>query len=721
MTSISEMLKDIATNCAGGVFSWAVIGVLVVIFWTLPKMLVNRNAAKRKKRAEESLANMNPLLKELEVVLKARDPERCQKVARVIQLAGFETSGAKGRSGISYIEGIVKDIKEGRFSRLAAKCEAVKMLREDLRPYTIELRGDKTKARIFINTCGELIKEGYEVPIEGTAFSDLELELIKRIEKRVREWKDGLGDALSSRSVLGYRILMIGGLRIEFAREILKSIYGALQSQLLVSVYRKSSSGKFMSGLEALANESGGLIQVGAVDDAGDARVGYDIMISAHYWQHRQYAELLNSRFHLTAKSGLLIWLSASSRGAGSKDIEYVCEGFPPLEPNPCSEIGNNGVSDAVNGGQDSESPFGVAIPYTKMGAYETVKSWIKYELLNDAVWGGRFFYEHHFPRSYKAEYEVVQNDFNALTSEFLEWYFSDCDDVVDVRASEVCREGADLSARERFGDGQYIICAVSIKRKSAAESFRQYMIAVVGNPDEEGECIVSLHPCVRSMVCTTVLSESFLSAYLEDERLSDQHNAAVRTFVPCAANARVFRVISRISCPIAKHYIFALEKTESQGNNRYLYVACVPSRTFLTANGYEAARKMLVDYDARIEGFLSGKSTERFCPYRMDSVTILMPYLGIRRVLDEAYSIRLDDDSVFFHKCYGKFEESAFQVVPKGSIANDDLRCLQEDAACIDKDRAFNKIDIEKRLQLLGCMNVHDVLLFGVKNGGEK
>ena len=158
MTSISEMLEDIATNCAGGVFSWAVIGVLVVVFWTLPKMLVNRNATKRKKRTEASLTNMNPLLKELEVVLKARDQERCQKAARVIQLAGFETSSAKGKSGISYIEGIVKDIKEGRFSRLAAKCEAVKMLREDLRPYTIELRGDKTKARIFINTCGELIK-----------------------------------------------------------------------------------------------------------------------------------------------------------------------------------------------------------------------------------------------------------------------------------------------------------------------------------------------------------------------------------------------------------------------------------------------------------------------------------------------------------------------------------------------------------------------------------
>ena len=712
---LNEMVKDIFTNTAGGVVSWVVIGVLVFLGWTVPRLIVSRVSARKKRSADECAANMSLLCDDLDRIARNREQEKCRKAVKIIRNAGFETPSAKGYEDVAYIERVVRDIREKRFAKPASKAECVKALRDKLRPYTAELRGDKTKARVFINTCGEQIKEGYEVPLAGEVFSDLEKELISRVKERVGSW--GAAECgIRKWFEVGCRVIIIGGMRIEFARELLLRIHEVLRSPLLVSVYRKSAYEDMITSLEKLADESGGSIQVGAVDDAGDARSGYDIMISAHYWQHRQFADLMNSRFHLTAKNGLLIWLSASSRGAGGGDIEYVCEGFPPLEPNPVT----NGSSDGQPDGAGSANPYGIAIPYTRMDAYDPEKAWVKYELLDDVVWGGRFFYEHHFPRSFTADRQAVNEDFDGVTTEFLNWYFSDCEGISEVAATKVDGLEASDSACSRFGDVQYVVCSVSVKRKNALDSFKQYMIAVVSKSDDDGRRIVTLHPCVRAMVGTPSLSEGFLKAYLEDERLSDQHSAEDRTFVPCDGNASAFRVISRICCPVAKHYVFVMAKSDdAAGHNqgrRYLYVACVPSRTFLTSDSYEAARQMLVDYDARIEDFHSGNPAARFSPFRLDSVTILLPYSGIKEILKESYSIHVEDDSVFFHKCYGRLDQSGLRVVQGKGVGEIETKALQEDIANIDKDRAFNRIEIGKRLKLLGCLNVHDVLLFGVK-----
>lgn len=302
---------------------------------------------------------------------------------------------------------------------------------------------------------------------------------------------------------------------------------------------------------------------------------------------------------------------------------------------------------------------------------------------------------------------------FDSVTPEFLTWYLSKFG-FSKVEVNTTACISANDETRKRFGDEHYIICSVTCTKDDNTPMPPQYLIAVVARSDNSNNNhLVSLYPCIRAKSSKKNLSRDGIMTFLRDTKMSDQHVAVDREYIACDESSYVFRVLSRIRCPIAKQYLFAL-------SGGWMYVACLPIRTYLTQKGYEAARKELVDYDSRIEDFKrENGSKARFCPYRMDSVTILMPYNGIKGILAERH-IEVDYDSTFFHKCYGALNES----VPSGLTKTlskvlpnpDDLGTLRSDIASVEKDCAFNKLPMDNRLKLLGCMNVHDVLLFGIK-----
>lgn len=294
------------------------------------------------------------------------------------------------------------------------------------------------------------------------------------------------------------------------------------------------------------------------------------------------------------------------------------------------------------------------------------------------------------------------------MTPEFLSWYLARFE-IAEVRVDEtIACVKADDPTQKRFGDERYIVCQVTYRKKEENEfSKPRYLIAVVSDSDlsKEGDyCLVSLYPCVRDTMQEKKLTMDLIAPFLSDA----EKEKIDREYVPCDKEASVFRVPSRIRYPIEKQYLFVLA-------DNWIYVANLPVRRYLTQKGYEAARKKLVDYDARIENFKrENGSKARFCPYRMDSVTILMPYNGIKRILAERH-IDVDEGSMFFHKCYGVLNESVPHRLTK-TLSNDDLKTLKSEIASVEKDCAFNKLKMPDRLKLLGYMNVHDVLLFGIK-----
>lgn len=75
----------------------------------------------------------------------------------------------------------------------------------------------------------------------------------------------------------------------------------------------------------------------------------------------------------------------------------------------------------------------------------------------------------------------------------------------------------------------------------------------------------------------------------------------------------------------------------------------------------------------------------------------------------------------LFFYKSYGAINQTLLnnrRLKKMLKRMNEkDQAVLNNDTASLEKDQTFNKFGgIEDRLQVLGCLNVHDVLMFGVK-----
>ena len=577
---------------------------------------------------------------------------------------------------------------------------------------------DIAKARTFINSCGEKIDSGYEASNDEQSFlSDLEKECVHRIISQVSAWGNSIEGQLPHMHEDGCRVLLMGGMRATFASRIVEAIATALECELFVCLHKESILQEQIDAMRKIAeveNEKHIGFSIVSDNDA-DARTGYDIIVCTHHWQHRELEEfdLGKAKFHLRDDGGLLIWFSALSRGANVDDVECVCEGLPPSEPNPIEK-------DVVLSAK-GDRQYGVVIPYTRMDGFERGKGKICYWPLDDNVWGGKIFYGAYFPRSFEASIRDLERDFCDVTCDFLRWYFSENSDIrIGEHVTEISSLESGMCGTRIFNDVRYVICSVGYDLNDGRGERQQYLLATISVADSKRRCLVTLYPCVKDPPCKwSVLTRERLSSLLCDEKFSDQHEADSRQYNFCDDKQLVCKVISKIKCPESKHYMFVLDVSRKDRDGSILYRTCLPSRTYIPVGVYDRVRKMAItDYDDRIRKFTGDQ--QRFQPCRKDAVTILRPYYGIKSTLQKMYSVYVDEQTVFFHKCYGCLEEVDVQVLKLNNVEPVIRNALMSNSVNIAKDKAFNELPLGKRLVMLGGMNVHDVLLFGVKHVGH-
>ena len=70
----------------------------------------------------------------------------------------------------------------------------------------------------------------------------------------------------------------------------------------------------------------------------------------------------------------------------------------------------------------------------------------------------------------------------------------------------------------------------------------------------------------------------------------------------------------------------------------------------------------------------------------------------------------------VYFHKGFGVLTDNAKKAFPNVPLMMSSKH-LEKNLCCVDKDKEFNELPLDVRLKLLGCMNMHDMLLFAEKN----
>ena len=233
----------------------------------------------------------------------------------------------------------------------------------------------------------------------------------------------------------------------------------------------------------------------------------------------------------------------------------------------------------------------------------------------------------------------------------------------------------------------------------------------------------MTLCPCTDVPINVSQLNEVSLREVLSSQYIQDAYPEckAPRKVIPANINVlgmNVCKVIARIKSPLLKHYLVYLQKKDG-----HLFVACLPYRMYLTSEEYDANHDFIDAFQKRIEEFPKTADADKgFLPYRMDSVTILRPYLMIKKILKVRHGICVKDESTFFYKCYGSIDKTVLDNSRRlkkmlMQMREAEQSVLGNDTACIEKDKAFNKLGtIDDRLKVLGCLNVHDVLLFGVK-----
>ena len=401
-------------------FVSAILGIIGVVL-AFGRWLLSRKTAKEEKRNSEMAERKRfhqDLVNLLEAIiaLDAKDSgNRFMHALYDLRDKGFtvkcDRRSAERIRHLNGLQSFISKLKQGTEIQGLDTEDDVRNICNSLQYLVMPLNRDVSKARVYINTSGENIASGYEQPYEESELSDLEHERVERIGCQVREWKK-INGLLSSCT-----LLIIGGMRDYFCRALVRRICIELGVPVIVLIHRKSVSRRVLEVLQSLTRIVDNL-NVREVDES-TTREGYDLLIYSHYWQHEKREAFKKPEFHLR-EGGLLIWMSAISRGAEIDDVEYVCEGITPRNARQvCS--GDIGC-------------FNNVIAYTKMDGMSNEKSLIHYDALGSAWGGSRLFFDNGFPRSFQMmepKFEnkngIVELNVDGLCrsiKNFLCWYF---------------------------------------------------------------------------------------------------------------------------------------------------------------------------------------------------------------------------------------------------------------------------------------------------------
>ena len=565
-----------------------------------------------------------------------------------------------------------------------------------------------------------IVKRGEQ---EETGYSSKNLqEVSKRIVGHLRDWYD--------RNRKGRERLVIRYIGADYV-DLAEAVLSCFRISGVIYVY---VGGVFNpDNLEILRCKFNNGTGIKVIDGTEPINEDYDVIICTHYWQHHP-AKLLDDEIRTSKLKphGMLIWLAATSRSA--KLDEYVCEGCLPMLASTYKnkkEAPADSIQYAVMGEYDADHRY---IHYDQIQSYQT-----HFLVLS---WG--------FPKVLAVPVQVCEDDAQLQT--YLLDYFNwgkETDAVTSFRESRpgmveslrdvkvkvldvcVCRR-----IRRKKAPNCYILLA--LRYQVSQECREMPLIAVVGREEKawdidlgKNEISITLHPALRlraekishikaiNDIGESVLKEIVIDAGREEhiEKYKDYISESCAGGWTLDNGGKVWQIDARIKdVELNDFVVMAIDSTHADGiAGIEVYYSFLPTRRYLTKDDFNRGLRRLNRFDAWKKNL---KTDCRFSavPRRTDSYTWLWSYghfLEFCKCHDLTVVNREAD--VYFHKGFGCLTETAKNAFPN-VLLMENAKYLTNDICCVDKDREFNELPLDVRLKLLGCMNIHDMLLFAEK-----
>jgi len=571
---------------------------------------------------------------------------------------------------------------------------------------------DVAAPKVDIDIRGEKVEDGYEVK-----------NRMKLADIIVKHFKDWYVRRRGGKRRLVVRF--IGANDVKLAKAVLSGFRFPDSSQSVIHVYVAGVMDCNLHELEHEFNQAEPSC-INIHDGTVPINEDYDVVICTHYWQHH-FANHLNKDKSRLNPGGLLIWLAATSRS--SERDEYVCEGCLPM------------LASILSTKKDAMAS---SIPYTVMGEYVNGYRYITYTNIPAyrphipvLTWG--------FPKTIAIPLADYESDSRLKT--FLLEYFNW---GKETEASSFLKEsrrgmanevpnveilGIDILRRIRKNESDhgYVLLVLKYQISGERKSNEMPIIAIQGREKNEwtislegNETSLALHPAlhldpvnVRRIKTTDSMT---IGVFEEIIRAAGLGGACERykDYIPkdiandCAKDVGggVWRIHTKIKeIDLNDFIVFAMDAQSGVD----IYYSYLPTRRYLTEEEFELGLRRLDRFDIWKKS-LAANCRFASVPRRTDSYTWLWSYRHFLNFCKKHdLSVVNPDVDVYFHKGFGILTDSAKKAFPNVPLIVSSEH-LEKDICCVDKDREFNELPLDVRLKLLGCMNIHDMLLFAEK-----
>lgn len=572
---------------------------------------------------------------------------------------------------------------------------------------------DVAAPKVDIDIRGEKVEDGYEMKNRK--------KLVGIIVEHFKDWYRRKRDG-KCRLVVRF----IGANDVRLARAVLSGLCFPDSSQSVIHVYVAGVMDCNLHELEHEFNqEKSSCINIH--DGTVPINEDYDVIICTHYWQHH-FVNHLNKDESRLNSGGLLIWLAATSRS--SEHDEYVCEGCLPM----LASI-HLTKKDAMASG----------IPYTVMGEYVTDYRYITYANIPAyrphipvLTWG--------FPKTIAmpiADYEA-DSRLKAFLLEYFNWgkgteatsFLKEsrrgmADDVpnVEILGFDVLKR-----IRKNGSDHGYLLLVLKYQISGERKSHEMPIIAIQGREKNEwaislegNETSLALHPAlrldpvnVRKIKSTDSMTIGVFEEIIRAAGLGEKDCERYKDYIPkdiandCTKDVggKVWRIHTKIKeVDLNDFIVFAMDGQ----NGMDVYYSYLPTRRYLTKEEFELGLRRLDRFDTWKKS-LTVDCRFSSVPRRTDSYTWLWSYRHFLDFCKKHDMIVVNPEAdVYFHKGFGILTDNAKKAFHDVSLMMAS-KYLEKDICCVDKDEEFNDLPLNVRLKLLGCMNMHDMLLFAEK-----
>lgn len=441
-----------------------------------------------------------------------------------------------------------------------------------------------------------------------------------------------------------------------------------------------------------------------------DGRVGYDLVICTHYWQHQSTAlwdEFARNKDIGTKvlDGGLLVWASAVSR---DDSCEYVSEGLPPMDINTKSIVAD------VASVRISYKPSGVngGLPRRTI-SYKEMKKLAGLEHPTSIE----------FPCS--VEYAKTMANGSDVSEmrvccKYLEWKFAN---EHNCRLKELkCVASFDYHLSSDGIEGYSILSA---KKQGVDDTFFFTVIRGIESKTTELEGNYGRLTFLPALYCGHFATDRFtegnirqifLQGMVADSRIIADGDLSIST------DGRIARISSRIDDPVSKRYVVFLSR-EGDGGEYGLYYSYLPQRRYLTQGSFDAQLQRFNKIEhadlSSLRESLGGVEIREVSPR---SVTALHPYVEIEKVLKKR-NFEFSESQVYFYKSYSPVSRTLFdggktQYTKRVGMTFDQATAIltKPFAPSCMRDEALNRFTVSVRKSLLATLNVHNVLIFAQK-----